>query len=75
MVGGLAAAAAAPTVVAIVYVVGSAIWLNRSMLLLGLWLGLITVVGAYLGPVGLLLVESVAGGGAFLLAAAWRPLR
>ena len=69
-VSGIAATAAGPMVVAIVYVVGSAIWLNRSMLALGLWLGLITAIGASFGPVTLLAVEALAGGSAFLVAAA-----
>lgn len=74
-VSGIAGGAAAPMVVSIIYVVGSAIWLNRSMLVLGIWLGLITAVGAFLGPVELVLLEAVAGGGGFLVAAAYRPDR
>ena len=59
----------------LIYVVGSAIWLDRVMFSVGLWLLAITAAGTWTGPVGLLLTGALAGGGGFLVAAALLWLR
>lgn len=59
----------------LVYIVASAMWLDRIMFGLGAWILLAAAAGAWTGPVDALLVNAVAGGGGFLAAAAllaWR---
>ncbi len=67
---GLIGAAGPLLVTSVIYLVASAIWLDRSMFALGVWLAVVTGVGVQTGPVTVLLVEALAGGGAFLVAAA-----
>lgn len=77
VVTGIAGAAAAPTLVAIIYLVGSAIWRSTVMFVLGAWLALalVTVAGGYAGPVWILALEAIGGGGGFFVAAWLRPRR
>lgn len=58
-------------VTSVIYVLGAAIWLDWSMFVIGAWLALVTAVGAFTGPVTVLLVDAVAGGGGFLAIAAY----
>ncbi len=67
---GLIGAAGPLLITAVIYLVASAIWLDRSMFALGGWLAVVTGVGVQTGPVTVLLVEALAGGGGFLVAAA-----
>jgi hypothetical protein len=67
---GLIGASGPILVTALIYLVASALWVDLSMFALGAWLALVAAVGAWTGPVTVLLVESLAGGGGFLLAAA-----
>jgi hypothetical protein len=72
---GLFAATGPILVTALIYLVASALWVDTTMFALGVWLALVAAVGAWTGPVTVLLVEALAGGGGFLLAAAlvtWR---
>lgn len=68
---GLLGACGPLLVTSVIYLVGAAIWLERSMFLVGAWLALVTAVGAFTGPVSVLLVDAVAGGGGFLVAAGY----
>jgi hypothetical protein len=72
---GVMGAAGPLLVTGLIYVVGSAIWLDRVMFSVGLWLLAITAAGTWTGPVGLLLTGALAGGGGFLVAAALPWLR
>ena len=67
---GIIGAAGPVLVTSLIYLVGAAMWLDRSMFALGAWLALVAAVGAATGPITVLLVEALAGGGGFLLAAA-----
>lgn len=64
-------------VVSLIYLVAAAMWLDRSMFALGVWLALVSAVAAQTGPVTVLLVEALAVGGGFfaatLLARPYRP--
>ncbi|MGH2888800.1 MAG: hypothetical protein ACRDNJ_04140, partial [Solirubrobacteraceae bacterium] len=64
---GLVGAAVPMLLTAVLYAAGGAVWLDRTMFVTGCWLALVTAVGVWTGPVGVLLVEAVAGGGGFLL--------
>jgi hypothetical protein len=55
-------------VTGLVYMVAAAVWAESSMLILGAWLVVICVVAAWSGPVNVLLVEALTGGGGFLVA-------
>jgi hypothetical protein len=66
---GLVGAAGPLFVTSLIYVLGAAIWLDRPMFALGGWLALVAAVGVWTGPVTVLLVEALAAGGGFLLAA------
>jgi hypothetical protein len=62
--------------VGLIYLLAAAMWLDRVMIWLGLWLLLVAAVAAWTGPAGSLLTAAVAGGIGFLLTAswlAWRP--
>jgi hypothetical protein len=72
---GVAGAAGPLLVTGLIYVVASAIWLDRVMFGVGLWLLAITAAGAWTGPVGLLLTGALAGGGGFLAGAALLTFR
>lgn len=67
---GVLGAAGPIFVTALIYLVGAAVWREWSMFVLGAWLALVAGVGAWTGPVNLLLIGAIAGGGGFLLAAA-----
>jgi len=53
----------------------AAIWRDRVQYGLGGWIVVVTAAGALTGVPGLYLVMSLAGGGGFLLAAAWFAVR
>lgn len=55
----------------VLYTCGSAIWREPYQFALGAWLILTTAVGALLGIPGIYWVMGLAGGGGFLLSAAW----
>jgi hypothetical protein len=66
---GVLAATGPLLVTALIYVLGAAVWLDRTMFALGAWLALVAGVGAWTGPVTALLVAALAGGGGFLVTA------
>ncbi|MET7420980.1 transporter [Dactylosporangium sp. NPDC005555] len=53
--------------VAVMYMVGSAIWLSRDMFVLGAWLTVINIAGVALGPGWHSLLVAVGGGGGLIL--------
>jgi hypothetical protein len=57
-------------VTGLIYLLGAAIWLDRTMFGLGVWLAACAAVAAWAGPVGALLIGALAGGGGFLATAA-----
>ncbi|MEU4397900.1 transporter [Micromonospora orduensis] len=57
------------------HMAGGAIWLDRDLFRLGVWIGVINVVGAFAGPGWHSLVVSVAGGGGILVAGLLAHLR
>jgi hypothetical protein len=65
---GLLWAAASVGLVAVLYMAGAAIWNDRGMFVLGIWIGLINIVGVLAGPGWHALVVSLAGGGGLLVA-------
>lgn len=79
LVGALAHQGASPTVLGLlgatgpllvtsmVYFVGAAIWLDWPMLAMGVWLAVVVAAGVWTGPVTVLLIDAVAGGGGFLV--------
>jgi hypothetical protein len=67
--------AASCLLVGVLYLAGGAIWRDRVQYGLGGWIVAVTAAGALTGLPGLYLVMSVAGGGGFLLAAAWFAVR
>ena len=72
---GVLGAAGPLVVVGLIYMVAAGMWLDRVMFWLGVWELLVAAVGAWTGPVGVLLMDAVAGGGGFLAASAlvaWR---
>ena len=72
---GVLGAAAPLVVVGLIYMVAAGMWLDWIMFWLGGWQLLVAAIGAWTGPVGVLLIDAVAGGGGFLVAAAlvaWR---
>lgn len=72
---GLVGAAGPLLVTSMVYLVGSAIWLDWAMFVMGAWLAAVVAVGVWTGPVAVLLVASLAGGGGFLAMAGYLALR
>jgi hypothetical protein len=68
-VDGVIAAAGPVLVVSLIYVVGAAMWLDRVMFGLGVWLAAVAVAGAWTGPVHVLLVVAVASAAGFFTAA------
>lgn len=54
----------------LIYLLGSGLWADRVMTALGVWLVVVAVVGAFAGPLWLLGLGTIAGGGGFLMAAA-----
>jgi hypothetical protein len=72
---GVIGAAGPLLLVGLIYIVAAGIWLDRVMFLLGVWELLVAAIGAWTGPVGVLFMDAVAGGGGFLAASAllaWR---
>jgi len=65
---GIVYAAGPVLVTGLIYIVAAAIWAEWSMLILGAWLAVTCVAAAWTGPVTILLVEALAGGGGFLAA-------
>jgi hypothetical protein len=72
---GIVAGAGPILVTGLIYVLGAAIWLDWSMFWLGAWLSVVAAAGAWAGPVSLLLIGAVAGGGGFLAMAGFLALR
>jgi hypothetical protein len=72
---GLFASAAPVLVVSIMYLVGGALWQNWTMFVLGAWLALANGVAVNFGVVTFDLVMAIAGGGGFLVAAAYELYR
>jgi hypothetical protein len=72
---GVLGAAGPLMLVGLIYVLAAGMWLDWVMCGLGVWALLVAAVGAWTGPVGVLFIDAVAGGGGFLAAAAllaWR---
>ena len=72
---GVLGAAGPLVLVGLIYMLAAGMWLDRVMFSLGTWELLVAAIGAWTGPVGVLLMDAVAGGGGFLVAAAllaWR---
>jgi hypothetical protein len=72
---GIVGAAIPFLVTGMIYLMGAGIWRDRWMFGFGVWLIAIAAVGAWTGPVGILLIEALAGGGGSLVLAghlAWR---
>ncbi|WP_407357957.1 hypothetical protein LTA6_002463 [Microbacterium sp. LTA6] len=55
----------------VMYVMSGLIWRAYPMMLLGVWSVVISAVGALLPPPGHYMLYALAGGGAFLVTAAW----
>ena len=62
--------AGAPMIVGLIYLLAAGMWLDWVMFWLGAWLLLVAAAGVWTGPVGMLFIDAVAGGGGFLAAAA-----
>lgn len=67
----LAATGMSCTVVGVLYLGGGATWRDRAQFGLGAWILVTTAAGVIAGLPWLYLVMALAGGGGFLLAAAW----
>ena len=70
-VAGLVGAAGPLLVTGLIYMASAGIWIDRPMFVTGTWLVLVVAVGAWTGPVTLLLVEAIGAGGGFLLLAGY----
>lgn len=62
-------------ITSMVYFLGAAIWLDRPMLAMGIWLAVVVAAGVWTGPVTVLLVDAIAGGGGFLVMTGYLALR
>jgi hypothetical protein len=73
---GLMWAAFSVNLVAVLYIAGAAVWSDRSMLVLGIWMMVSNIAGVLAGPGWHSLVISLAGGGGVLVAGlvAWLRL-
>ncbi|GAB3559484.1 ABC transporter permease [Spelaeicoccus albus] len=71
---GLLTGAGSIGLTGLIYLLGSALWVDKLMTCLGGWLVAVAVGGAFAGPVWLLALGAFAGGGGFIVAAAlaWR---
>lgn len=72
---GVLGAAGPLLLVGLIYMVAAGMWLDRVMFLLGVWALAVAAAGAWTGPVGVLFMDAVPGGGGFLAASAvlaWR---
>lgn len=67
--------AASCLLVAALYMMGSAVWRDPHMFALGAWFAVCVVAGVLVGLPGMFAVMSLAGGGGFLVTAAWFALR
>ncbi|CCH15428.1 hypothetical protein [Micromonospora lupini] len=72
---GLLWSATAVGLTGALHMAGGAIWLDRDLFRLGVWISVLNVVGAFAGPGWHALVVSVAGGGGILVAGAVARLR
>ncbi|HEX5294943.1 MAG TPA: hypothetical protein VFX25_39235, partial [Streptosporangiaceae bacterium] len=72
---GIVGGAGPILVTGLIYVLAAGIWLDRSMFGLGVWLAAVAAAGAWAGPVGVLLIGALAGGGGFLAMAGFLALR
>ena len=72
---GVLGAAGPLVLVGLIYMLAAGIWLDRVMFWLGAWELLVAAVGAWTGPVGVLFMDAVPGGGGFLAAAALLAFR
>lgn len=68
---GVVGAAGPLLVTGLIYVVAAAIWVDLTMFGLGIWLLAVAAAGAWAGPAGALAVGALAGGGGFLVMAAF----
>lgn len=62
-------------IVAALYMAGGAVWDDRRMFLLGLWIGVVVTAATVVGTPYLYLVMALAGGGGFLVAAVVEHVR
>lgn len=67
--------AASCLLVAALYMMGSAVWRDPHMFALGAWFAVCVVAGVLVGLPGMFAVMSLAGGGGFLVTAAWFAVR
>ncbi|MGV9210759.1 transporter [Micromonospora sp. RB23] len=72
---GLLWAASAVGLTGALHMAGGAVWLDRDLFRLGVWISVINVIGAIAGPGWHALVVSVAGGGGMLVAGTIARLR
>jgi hypothetical protein len=68
---GLVGATGPLLVTGLIYLLGAAIWRDWAMFTMGCWLAVVASVGVWTGPVTVLLVNAVAGGGGFLAMAGY----
>jgi hypothetical protein len=72
---GLVSATGPLLITSMVYFVGAAIWLDWPMGAMGVWLAVVVAAAVWTGPVTVLLIDAVAGGGGFLVMATYLALR
>lgn len=72
---GMVGAAGPMLVTSVIYLAGAAVWTDQPMFVMGAWLALVAAVAVWTGPVTVLLVEAIAGGGGFLAMAAYLARR
>jgi len=72
---GLFASTGPVLVVSLMYLVGGALWRDRTMFVVGGWLVLVNVVAVLVGVEPFGLIMGIAGGGGFLVAAAFEARR
>jgi hypothetical protein len=65
---GLLWAASAVGLTGVLHLAGGAVWLDRNLFSLGIWITVINIAGVFAGPGWHALVVSLAGGGGMLLA-------
>jgi hypothetical protein len=64
---GLMWAALSVGVVAVLYLAGGAVWGSRDLFVLGVWIGVVNILGVLAGPGWHSLIISVAGGGGLIV--------
>lgn len=72
---GLLSAAISLLVVALLFMLGGALWLEKPMFFLGLWTAGVNALGVLLGPGWHALLVAVLLGGGFIVASVWLSLR